>query len=187
MNSGYTTQNLELKTQNSRGGTPTKDGDPLWQQDFPINRTAELDNSRRQFLKFLGLTSLAFFTGTLGVAIKAALDQQEARTLPQMRVAGKADVPEGESFLFQYPPGERPAILVHTPGGNFVAYEQRCTHLLCPVLYEREKNRLFCPCHEGVYNVETGERVAGPPPRPLNKIKLEVRGSDIYAVRMEEG
>jgi len=46
------------------------EGDPLWQQDFPINREDELDNSRRQFLKFLGLTSLAFFTGTLGVALK---------------------------------------------------------------------------------------------------------------------
>ena len=33
----------------------------------------ELDNSRRQFLKFLGLTSFAFFTGTLGVALKAAI------------------------------------------------------------------------------------------------------------------
>ncbi len=43
------------------------EGDPLWQQDFPINRGEELNNSRRQFLKFLGLTSLAFFTGTLGV------------------------------------------------------------------------------------------------------------------------
>jgi nitrite reductase/ring-hydroxylating ferredoxin subunit len=166
---------------------PSKDGGPLWQQDFPINRMEELNNSRRQFLKFLGLTSLAFFTGTLGVAIKAALEQQEAKSLPQMRVIGVADVPEGKSFLFTYPAGERPGILIHTAGGNFVAYEQRCTHLLCPVLYEHEKNRLFCPCHEGAFNVETGERVAGPPPRPLNKIKLEIRGSDIYAVGMEGG
>ena len=142
---------------------PPKDGNPLWQQDFPINRTEELNNSRRQFLKFLGLTSLAFFTGTLGVAIKAALDQQETHTLPHLRVAGVADVAEGEAFLFEYPEGERPAILVHTPEGNFVAYEQRCTHLLCPVLYEREKNRLSCPCHEGAFNVETGERISGWP------------------------
>ena len=55
---------------------PPPDGDPLWQQDFPINRGEELDNSRRQFLKFLGLTSLAFFTGTLGVALKALFEQQ---------------------------------------------------------------------------------------------------------------
>ena len=30
---------------------PPRDGDPLWQQDFPINRGDELNNSRRQFLR----------------------------------------------------------------------------------------------------------------------------------------
>lgn len=160
-------------------------GDPLWQQDFPINRGAELDNSRRQFLKFLGLTSLAFFTGTVGVALKAAFEQQRTTQLPEMRVASVGDIAEGKSLNFRYPEGDYPAILLHLPGGAFVAYEQRCTHLLCPVLYEGDKNRIFCPCHEGAFNPATGERTSGPPPRPLNKIKLELRGSDIYAVGRE--
>jgi arsenite oxidase small subunit len=161
---------------------PPRDGDPLWQQDFPINRAEELNNSRRQFLKFLGLTSLAFFTGTLSVALKALFEQQRTEQLPEMRVASVSDVPEGTSLNFHYPEDGYPALLVHLEGGKFVAYEQRCTHLLCPVLYEHEKRRLFCPCHEGVFNAETGERTAGPPPRPLNKIQLKVRGTDIYAV-----
>lgn len=161
---------------------PPKDGDPLWQQDFPINRGEELNNSRRQFLKFLGLTSLAFFTGTLGVAIKALFEDRRTEGLPAVRIASLASVPEGGSVNFHYPDESYPAILVHLPGGKLVAYEQRCTHLLCPVLYEHERGRLFCPCHEGVFDPETGERTAGPPPRPLNKIKLDVRGGDIYAV-----
>jgi len=161
---------------------PPQDGDPLWQQDFPINRADELNNSRRQFLKFLGLTSVAFFTGTLGVAIKALIEEQRAEDLPTVRIASLAEVPEGSSVNFHYPDESYPAILIHLPGGNLVAYEQRCTHLLCPVLYEREHNRIFCPCHEGVFDPATGERTAGPPPRPLNKIKVEVRGGDIYAV-----
>lgn len=164
---------------------PGRKGDPLWQQDFPISREAELDNSRRQFLKFLGLTSLAFFTGTVGVALKAAFEQQRTTQLPELRIASINDIPEGQSLNFKYPEGDYPAILLHLPGGAFVAYEQRCTHLLCPVLYEGEKNRIFCPCHEGVFNPATGERLAGPPPRPLNKIKLELRGTDLYAVGRE--
>jgi Rieske Fe-S protein len=75
---------------------------------------------------------------------------------------------------------------VHLPGKpageEFVAYERRCTHLLCPVLYQQERNRLYCPCHEGVFNPENGHVEAGPPPRPLNKIRVEVRGEDVYAV-----
>jgi Rieske Fe-S protein len=50
------------------------------------------------------------------------------------------------------------------------------------VLYQGDRNRIYCPCHDGVFNPDTGARVAGPPPRPLNKIKLEIRGNDIYAV-----
>lgn len=161
---------------------PPTDGDPLWQQDFPINRGEELDNSRRQFLKFLGLTSLAFFTGTLGVALKALFEEQRTETLQPMRIASVADVPEGVSLNFHYPDESYPAILVHLPGGRFVAYEQRCTHLLCPVLYQRDKGRIFCPCHEGTFDPASGERLAGPPPRPLNKIRVEVRDDGIYAV-----
>src|SRR5690348_6742350 len=148
-------------------GIPPKDGDPLWQQDFPINRAEEMNNSRRQFLKFLGLTSLAFFTGTLGVAIKALFEERRDEALPVLRIAPLAAVPEGTSANFQYPDESYPAILLHLPGGNLVAYEQRCTHLLCPVLYEGGRNRIFCPCHEGVFDPATGERTAGPPPRPL--------------------
>jgi len=166
-------------------GLPPADGDPIWQQDFPINREEELNNSRRQFLKFLGLTSLAFFTGTLGVALKAAFEQQQLQNLPAMKVTSTSDVPEGQALYFHYPEDGYPALLIHLPGGQFVAYEQRCTHLLCPVIYQGPRNRIFCPCHEGEFDPATGERESGPPPRPLNKIKLEVRGSDIYAVGRE--
>jgi Rieske Fe-S protein len=165
---------------------PPPDGDPIWQQDFPINRRDELNNSRRQFLKFLGLTSVAFFTGTLGVALKAAFEEQRSATLPEQRIAGVGDVPEGQSVYFHYPDESYPAILIHLPGGEFVAYEQKCTHLLCPVLYDGAKNRIYCPCHEGVFDPASGQRRAGPPPRPLNRIKVAVRGNDVFAVGREE-
>jgi Rieske Fe-S protein len=165
---------------------PPKDGDPLWQQDFPINRAEELNNSRRQFLKFLGLTSLAFFTGTLGVALKALFEERRTSGLPAHRIASAAEARQRRSIDFHYPDESYPAILVHLPGKpageEFVAYERRCTHLLCPVLYQQERNRLYCPCHEGVFNPENGHVEAGPPPRPLNKIRVEVRGEDVYAV-----
>ncbi len=161
---------------------PPKDGDPLWQQDFPISRAAELSNSRRQFLKFLGLTSAAFFTGTLAMALKAMFEQGRTESLPALRVAAVADVPEGRSVNFHYPDRSYPALLIHLPGGQYVAYEQRCTHLLCPVLYQADKQRIYCPCHDGVFAPSSGARLAGPPPRPLNRIKVEVRGADIYAV-----
>lgn len=165
---------------------PPKDGDPLWQQDFPISRVEEMDNSRRQFLKFLGLTSLAFFTGTLATALKASFEQGRSSGLAPLRIAGVADVPEGASLNFHYPDESYPALLIHLPG-KFVAYEEKCTHLLCPVLYQHDKGRIYCPCHEGAFDPATGQNREGPPPRPLNKIKVEVRGDAVYAVGREEG
>ena len=147
----------------------------------------ELDNSRRQFLKFLGLTSLAFFSGTLGTALKASFEQRRSAALAPLRIAGLAEIPEGGSVNFHYPDESYPALLIHLPGRQLVAYEQKCTHLLCPVLYQPDRQRIFCPCHEGVFDPATGQNREGPPPRPLNKIKIEVRGADVYAVGREEG
>ena len=36
-------------------------------------------------------------------------------------------------------------MLIHLPGGQFVAYEQRCTHLLCPVLYQGDQAAHLLP------------------------------------------
>ena len=165
---------------------PPPDGEPLWQQDFPISRYEELNNSRRQFLKFLGLTSLAFFTGTLATALKAVFESRRTTTLQPMRIAAVADVPEGSSLNFHYPDESYPAVLIHLPGNQYVAYESRCTHLLCPVLYQPNKERIFCPCHEGVFDPNSGKNLAGPPPRPLNGIKVEVRDNAVYAVGRAE-
>lgn len=166
----------------TRTQRPLPDGDPLWQQDFPINRDEELNNSRRQFLKFLGLTSVAFFTGTLASALKAVFESRRTADMPAQRIAAVADVPEGGSVNFHYPDESYPALLIHLPGQQFVAYEQRCTHLLCPVLYQHDRQRIFCPCHEGTFDPASGVNRSGPPPRPLNRIKVEVRGDAVYAV-----
>lgn len=41
---------------------------------------------------------------------------------------------------------------------------------------------LYCPCHEGVFNVRTGEVAAGPPPRPLPRIFLsELADGSVWA------
>jgi hypothetical protein len=42
-----------------------------------------------------------------------------------------------------------------------------------------------CPCHEGLFDLETGRPLAGPPRRPLAAIKLEQRNGEIYATGVE--
>ena len=52
-------------------------------------------------------------------------------------------------------------MLLHLPGGRFVAYSQKCTHLSCAVYYQPERERLYCPCHEGVFDPRPASRWPG--------------------------
>lgn len=54
-----------------------------------------------------------------------------------------------------------------------MAYSQKCTHLGCVVYPEGDE--LECPCHEGFFDIRTGEVLRGPPERPLEQIAVEVR------------
>jgi ubiquinol-cytochrome c reductase iron-sulfur subunit len=57
-----------------------------------------------------------------------------------------------------------------------VAYSKLCTHAGCAVgLFEQSTNRLFCPCHQSVFDaVDGAEPVGGPATRPLPQLPLEV-------------
>ncbi|MGH2851746.1 MAG: ubiquinol-cytochrome c reductase iron-sulfur subunit [Solirubrobacteraceae bacterium] len=58
-----------------------------------------------------------------------------------------------------------------TPANQYnrwVAITSRCAHLGCPVRWVPAAERFICPCHGGVYDLQ-GVRVAGPPPRPLDR------------------
>jgi len=62
--------------------------------------------------------------------------------------------------------------LVHLPEG-FVALYWKCPHLGCTVPWEPAEDRFHCPCHGSIY-LRNGERVAGPAPRPLDLMAIEV-------------
>lgn len=156
------------------------------QHDFPYDREAEAQVTRREFCNFLGLTSAALFVGAAGFAGKAALDARDTPQFPTSKIEGAERLPRGSSLNFQYPTAKDSAILVRTLDGELHAFGQKCTHLSCPVYFERAHQRLECPCHDGAFDAKTGNVLYGPPPRPLDPIKLDV-GADgqVWAVARE--
>jgi menaquinol-cytochrome c reductase iron-sulfur subunit len=48
-----------------------------------------------------------------------------------------------------------------------------CTHMGCNVVWNDEKQRFLCPCHGGQYTAD-GRIVAGPPPRPLDRLPVRI-------------
>jgi len=67
-----------------------------------------------------------------------------------------------------------------------VAYGQKCTHLSCAVRPRVDQGVIHCPCHEGYFDLQSGHPVAGPPRRPLPRVRIEVRANQIYATGVEE-
>jgi cytochrome b6-f complex iron-sulfur subunit len=53
-----------------------------------------------------------------------------------------------------------------------------CTHLGCIVYYDKDINQLACPCHAAFFDLN-GNVISGPPPRPLPKATVQVKGNNI--------
>lgn len=158
-----------------------------YQAEFPYERDDEAQVTRREFCNFLFLTSGALLVSTGGVAAKAAYDAAKVTNYSPMNIDGAAAMEPGSALNFRYPTEKDTAILVRTRDGQYYAYGQKCTHLTCPVYYAKEAGRLECPCHEGGFDVRTGAVLYGPPPRPLDRVVVEVRGGDVWATGMVKG
>ena len=161
------------------------DAQPAWRQDFPIDWPQDLYVERRDFMKFMVLTSAAFAAGQLWIGAQNWF-RKYTGSPPLQRIASVDDLAVGASIVFSYPSEHDPCLLVRLSTSELVAFGQKCTHLSCAVIPRPEENSFFCPCHEGRFDLRTGKPTAGPPRRPLTRIVLDLRGRDIYAVAVEE-
>ena len=178
-----TNQDSEQLTVPPDGRSPAEQ--PRWRQDFPIDWPQDEYLSRREFIKFLLLTSAAFSSGQLWFLVADFLQRREAAPAPQV-IARLDGVPVGGSLIFKYPADSPARLLVRLDEETFVAYEQQCTHLTCPVIPHVDVGELHCPCHEGVFDLLTGRPLAGPPRRPLARVTLEIRAGNIVATGFQK-
>ena len=161
------------------------DEQPAWRTDFPVDWPQDHYVERRDFMKFMVLTSLAFTVGQFWIAVQNWWRRRSGQPA-MVRLASVQDVPIGTARTFAYPTEHDPCLLVRADERTFVAYSQKCTHLSCAVVPQLENGVLRCPCHEGVFDLASGRPIAGPPRRPLSKVRLEIRGADLFASAIEE-
>ena len=158
---------------------------PRWRRDFPIDWAEDDYVSRRDLVKFIVLTSGAFTVGQLWIALKSVFGRREV-SRERTPVATVNEMSVGGAKTFEYPKGSTPRLLVRTGPQAFVAYDQQCTHLQCPVVPAVAEGKLHCPCHNGWFDLQTGQPLAGPPRRPLPRVLLEVRDGTVYATGVED-
>ena len=158
---------------------------PRWRRDFAIDWPEDQFVARRDFAKFLVLTSGAFVVGQAWIAAQSLVRARRPPP-PWVKIASLSELLPGTVLMFAYPREHDPCLLIRTRDGQLVAYDQKCTHLACAVVPRLDDGVLHCPCHEGYFDLATGRNIAGPPPRPLPVIELEIVGDDVFAVGVKE-
>jgi len=137
---------------------------------------------RRSFVDLLlGGGLLATVASFLYPVVRFVMPPRVAESMEVSVVAAKVgEVPPNSAKIFKF--GNRPALLLHTPAGELKAFDAICTHLNCTVQYRPDYGHIWCACHNGHYDI-SGKNISGPPPRPLDRLTVAVRGDDIVVSR----
>ena len=91
-----------------------------------------------------------------------------------------ADIKPNTGQIFKF--GNKPGILIRTPGGELRAFSAVCTHLECTVQYRDDLSHIWCACHNGHFDL-AGRNIAGPPPAPLHQYDVFERGDVVVISR----
>ncbi len=158
---------------------------PAWRHDFPVDVPQDNYVARRDFTKFMVLTSFAFFVGQVWIAVLSAWRGRRSGLIAQ-RIGAIGDMALGSAISFNFPSPTDACVLIRTAEGAIVAYGAKCTHLSCAVLPDIASGVLRCPCHHGLFDLASGRAIAGPPRRPLPRILIEERNGEIFAIGVEE-
>jgi cytochrome b6-f complex iron-sulfur subunit len=147
-----------------------------------INNDAIIQKTRRNFLNILvGSAAVSFIGMLVYPIIKYLTPPKLPQVVPDNVLAGEVSkLKDNSGKIFRF--GNKPAILIRTPSGDIRAFTAICTHLQCTVQYRSDLKQIWCACHNGHYNL-FGKNISGPPPRPLERYDVTIKGDDIYVHR----
>lgn len=144
-----------------------------------MEELAQPDAARRRLVNWLLSTSaIGFVVSALYPVTRYLVPPPSSESAAaSVTVPIKAeDVKPNSGQIFKF--GSRPGILVRTAAGELRAFSAVCTHLNCTVQYRADLAEIWCACHNGHFDLN-GQNVAGPPPRPLERYVVNVRGSQV--------
>ena len=139
--------------------------------------------SRKKFLDYIFKGSIAAYLAAIIYPItRYMIPPEQAEAAVTNVLAGKiSDFPPNKGTIFKF--GRKPALLIRTQEGSFRAFIATCTHLDCTVQYREDLGLIWCACHNGKYDLN-GKNISGPPPKPLTRLEVHIKGDDVYAAKI---
>lgn len=124
--------------------------------------------SRRHFLDLLLGASILGWIASVAYPIIRYL-----KPLPQTGATGPTHLTREETgkleqnkFVIVPVSGQR--VIVFQSQEQLFAFSAKCTHEGCTVTYVPGQSVVWCPCHDGRFDLR-GRVLSGPPPQPLAK------------------
>lgn len=140
--------------------------------------TSPPTSSRRSVLNWFLGTSLGAMCVAVFYPVVRYLIPPEVPEAESLRVvaAQEGELQPNQAKIFRF--GSRPGILVRTQSGEYRAFAATCTHLNCTVQYREDMERIWCACHNGIFDLN-GDNVGGPPPRPLESYEVNIAAGEV--------
>jgi menaquinol-cytochrome c reductase iron-sulfur subunit len=149
--------------------------------------SAQVPQARRFFLGRLGLgATLAALAGQTVAFVRSLIPNVRYEAAQRYKVGLPSQFGEGSKYL------DDKRVFIFRERNTFYAISASCTHLGCTVRMQRlnrpkrvkvgtrefeEYQEFHCPCHGSKYYGE-GTNYAGPAPKPLAYLKLELAPED---------
>ena len=132
---------------------------------------------RRKFLEtlaaVLGSTIFAF----IAYPFVRFISPRKAQARSKKLVLKKSEIPAGDAIEVKF--NDTPVLVLNRRGKGLIAFSRVCTHFGCLVHFDKSQAKIICPCHAGEFSLE-GKVLAGPPPRPLDRVPLKVEGEKVF-------
>ena len=151
------------------------------------SQNSDVAPGRRSFLRRLGLSAtLLALAGQLFAFVRSLIPNVRYEAARRYKIGMPSQFGEGPKFL------DDRRVFIFRERNTFHALSASCTHLGCTVKMQRlnrsrqvkiagreleESYEFHCPCHGSRYYGD-GTNYAGPAPKPLASLKLELAPED---------
>src|ERR1041384_6772780 len=140
---------------------------------------------RRGFLKAViggSAALIAAITAVPGLGyLLAPVLSKNSRRKRRVVFPNGGDAKSGSFVRARYDHQEEtsPDLYIRSEGVQPLVLWARCPHASCSVEWKDGEGAFVCPCHQGKFD-KMGKNIAGPPPRPLDRLKASFVKGEMY-------
>jgi cytochrome b6-f complex iron-sulfur subunit len=151
----------------------------------PADSVSNSPTSRRHFIDLLLGASVLGWLASIAYPVIRYL-----KPLPQTGPGGptrltrdEASKLEQNKFVIVPVSGQR--VIVLQNDNDLLAFSAKCTHEGCTVTYQPAQSVIWCPCHDGRFDLH-GRVLSGPPPQPLPKYAVNRQADGTILISEEK-